>query len=460
MGFKRFSVGPHRSFWIAVVVPESDFTGEIHRQRNIILGIMVVALVVAVGLGFWLARRYSRPLEALARQSQRIQDLDLTPTQAIDSGLAEVQHLAASQEQMRAALESFSRYVPIEVVRELIRRGEVARIGGKVAPITILFSDIRGFTTISENLAPDDLADHMADYFALLLEILHGRRATVDKFIGDAILAFWGAPSPDTHLPEEAVRAALECVQTLEAHNKQWRAQGRTELPTCFGIHTGEVVVGNIGAPSRLSYTVLGDAVNLASRLEALNRLYGTSVLISEDVRAPVQEAFHLRLVDRVAVKGKIHPVQIYEVLGERGEVDEERLAFAQKYEEAFQRYQDQEFTQAVAALEDILEQGLSPADDPSVTRLLEACRRLEAPTPWTRLGRRGAAEKEVEGDKKKQRWETRQREGEGEGGDYLGSASRPAKSSWMRAWAPNTSSRYQRMKRPSTMMLRERAGL
>jgi adenylate cyclase len=380
-GFRKFRVGPHRNFWIAVVVPESDFTAEINRQRNIIVGIIILAVLVAVALAFWLARRYSRPLEALARQSQRIRELDLTASTEIVSSLAEVRRLAASQEQMRSALESFARYVPIEVVRELVRRGEVARIGGKIAPITILFSDVRGFTTISESMSPDELADHMAEYFALLLEVLHEHRATVDKFIGDAILAFWGAPAPDSDAPIHAVQAALECTQKLDAYNQQWRAAGRIALPTCFGIHSGEVVVGNIGAPSRLSYTVLGDAVNLASRLEALNRLYGTSILVSEQVATQITTAYHLRLVDRVAVKGKSDPVRVYEVLGATGKVAQTRLDFAATYERAFALYQEQKFAEAADLLES-LSPDCAKKTALSVKRLVELCHRLKQDPP------------------------------------------------------------------------------
>jgi adenylate cyclase len=381
-GFHRYALGPDRALWIAVTVPEGDFAAGVKRQRNLILGITGGALAVALLLALWLARRYSRPLERLARQSRRIRDLDLTPGSPVGARHTELQRLARDQEQMRAALESFGRYVPLEVVRQLVRRGEVARIGGRTATLTLLFSDIRGFTTISEALSPAELAEHMADYFAALLEVLQGEEATVDKFIGDAILAFWGAPNPDPEAPHRAVRAALGCTARLADKNRTWQAAHRPPLPTCFGIHTGEVVVGNFGAPTRLSYTALGDAVNLASRLEGLNRLYGTEVLVSNTVAEAVGDAFHLRRVDLVAVKGKREAVQILEVLGPRGEVPAERLAFARAYEEAFDRYQDRDFDGALERLEALRAEPGPGADDASVHRLREAARAMRDQSP------------------------------------------------------------------------------
>jgi len=188
-GFHPFHLG-NWTLWMACLVPEADFLAEAKRRRDMILLITMGALAVAVLMATVLARRYGRPLEELAEQSRRIRDLDLRTGDRVNSKLAEVNQLAEAQEQMLSGLRSFARYVPVELVRELLRRGEVAQIGGRSEVLTILFTDIRGFTTIAEGMSPETLTAQMAEYFDGMLEVLHSNNATVDKFVGDAIVAF------------------------------------------------------------------------------------------------------------------------------------------------------------------------------------------------------------------------------------------------------------------------------
>lgn len=377
-GFLPVDVGNY-TLWMAVMVPEADFLAEANRRRDMVLLITLGALAVAVLMATLLARRYGRPLEELAAQSRRIRDLDLRPGDPVSSQLVEVNQLAEAQEQMLSGLQSFARYVPIDVVRELLRRGEVARIGGRTEVLTVLFTDIRGFTTIAEGMSPEALTAQMAEYFDGMLEVLHSNKATVDKFVGDAIVAFWGAPNPDTNHAKNAVKAVLLCSRRLAELNRHWEQRGLPALPTCFGINTGSVVVGNVGAPSRLSYTALGDTVNLASRLEALNRLYGTNALASESVRDAAGKQFLWRHVDLVAVKGKMRAVKIYEPLGQKDKVAEEALAFARGYEEALRLYQSRQFRQALKRLRDI---ETEHPQDLSISRLIEICKEYDQDPP------------------------------------------------------------------------------
>jgi adenylate cyclase len=352
-GFRPFDLG-NRRLWIAVLVPEADFMGEVRRQRNIIIGIAIAALVFAVLLAFFFARSFSQPLEKLAESSHRIRDFDLRPGVTVESRLAEVDELAQAQEQMLSALQSFAKYVPMEVVHELFKRNEVARIDGRTETLTVLFTDIRGFTTLAEGMQPSELTDHMSEYFEEMLEILLAERATVDKFIGDAIMAFWGAPNPEPQHALRAVRACLRCAQRLDELGAEWEQRGLPPLPTCFGLHVGELVVGNMGAPTRLAYTVLGDTVNLASRIEGINRVYGTDILLTQTVVDEIGDAIDVRKIDVVAVKGKAEAVAIYEPIGVAGETSAERLETAAVYERALALYQNAEFTAAIAELDDI----------------------------------------------------------------------------------------------------------
>lgn len=371
-GMRPFPLG-EQSFWIGVIVPTRDLVGNIETTRRITIVISIAALLAAIVMAVVMARNYGKPLEALAGSSLRIRELDLEHEAAVESPLAEINQLADAQTQMLAALQSFSRYVPVDLVRELLKRGEVAQIGGRRESLTILFTDIRDFTTVAENTTPEQLATHMAEYFSEMLEVLQDFHATVDKFVGDALVAFWNAPNPTPDHATHAVAAVLACRERIADCNRSWVKRGLPSLPTRFGLALGEVVVGNIGAETRLSYTALGDTVNLAARLEGLNRVYGTEILVSEPVRDATGARFDWRFVDLVAVKGKAQAMSIYEPLDLAGTVDEATREFARNYERAWEMYRARRFADAADVLRRLQAQH---GDEVSVMRLLNICER------------------------------------------------------------------------------------
>ncbi len=382
-GVCAYPLGTERQWWISVLVPNRDLLEGISQLRIYVLVATVVALAAALIYAFLLARSYSQPLEALATQSRRIRNLDFHADEKIEAKLSEFKQLAEAQEQSLTALRSFARYVPVEVVKELVEKGEVARIGGSLERLTILFTDIADFTKISEAMPPEALANHMAEYFQALIDILHKYRATVDKMVGDAIVAFWGAPNPMRDQAEQSVQAVLECRDQLEALNTAWSDRGLPALPTRFGLATGPVVVGNIGAKTRLSFTVLGDTVNLASRIESLNKVYGTKILVDEHTREDCRDRFEWRRLDRIIVVGKTEPTTIFEVLGEAGTVAGELLAAAQRYEKAWEKYQVRDFDGALQGLTDFEGEF---GENRAVQRLREICdqyRQSPPPPSW-----------------------------------------------------------------------------
>jgi adenylate cyclase len=370
-GVTLYPLGKRRQLWIGILVPNNDLLEDITQLRLHILAATLVTLLAALAYSFLLARSYSRPLEALAAQSRRISDLDFQTDAKIEAKLYEFKQLSEAQAQSLAALQSFSRYVPLEIVKELMAKGEVARIGGHTETLTILFSDIAGFTNISEAMSPEALTNHLAGYFQAMIDALHHHGATVDKIVGDAIVAFWGAPTAMPDQADRALKAVLECRDTLMTLNQTWSAQGLPELPTRFGLATGPVVVGNMGAPTRLAYTVLGDTVNLASRLEALNKVYGTSILVDRGTRQAAGDGFAMRHLDRIIVVGKTQATDIFEVLGETGKVPAVKLAAARRYEAAWDQYRSGEFHQAFDLLAGFeTEFGI----DPAAERLQHLC--------------------------------------------------------------------------------------
>jgi adenylate cyclase len=207
----------------------------------------------------------------------------------------------------------FSRYVSKDVFDQLMSDPSKAGLGGQRRSMTVLFSDIRGFTTFSEQGEPEAIVQQLNEYFSRMVHVVFEHRGTLDKFVGDAVMALFGAPLDDPDHAEHAVQAALAMLKELEELNRGWAAEGRPTLAIGVGINTGDMVAGNIGSESIMSYTVIGDAVNLGSRLESLNKQYGTSVIISDATRERLQGRYDMRALGDVVVKGKSQPVAIFE---------------------------------------------------------------------------------------------------------------------------------------------------
>jgi adenylate cyclase len=374
--------------WIAITVPEDDFLAELKAGRLYYMLLATAALGIAALVSMHLAKRYSRPIQQLIEQSGRLTTLNTEKIAASRPEIREIAQLHDAQENMRVALDSFAKYVPSEVVRELLAKGEAAVIGGRNTAMSILFTDIAGFSSIAERMEPSALTEHMATYFDAMIRIIESHGGTVDKLIGDAIVAFWGAPKPDPQHASNAVRATLDCLSQLNDLNTSWEAEGLPPLPTRFGISTGAVVVGNVGSPGRLSYTALGDSVNLASRLEGANSFYGTSALVSSSTIDEAGEGFLWRRVDLVAVKGRAKPELIFEPLGADGEVDEAELAWVKTYERALDAYLGRRFEESIEILAQLAK---TKPEDRSIARLALRCEAmLKDPPPenWDGISR------------------------------------------------------------------------
>jgi len=300
---------------VAMVLPVAEVAGDVMRNLRWALLAAAAFLVLGAALAYWIALRISRPMLQLGADARAMSHLDFSATPRPLSGIREVRQLEQALSDARLSLRSFRKYVPADVVRLLIESGDEARLGGRTARLTLLFSDIADFTRVAESTQPQRLVEQLGEYLAAVSAAIHAHRGVVDKFIGDGVMAFWGAPHPDPHQALGAARAALEIQQRLDQLNARWAGEGRPLFPTRIGLHSGDAVVGNIGSEDRLNYTAIGDAVNLASRLESLNRLYGTRILITEDTRLAMGDALLTRPVARVAVKGRHGGVVVHELM-------------------------------------------------------------------------------------------------------------------------------------------------
>ncbi len=232
---------------------------------------------------------------------------------ALFSGTA-YQYFVEGREK-RKVKRLFGRYVSKDVYDQLLRNPELAVLGGRRRDMTVLFSDIRGFTSVTEKGDPEALVAQLNDYFSRMVEIVFRHGGTVDKFVGDMVMALFGAPVDDPDHGEHAVAAAVDMVRELGALNNRWAAEGLACLDIGIGVNTGEMIAGNIGSAAIMSYTVIGDNVNLGARLESLNKDYRSRIIISDATRARLKGAYDLRALGEVVVKGKTRPVSIFEVV-------------------------------------------------------------------------------------------------------------------------------------------------
>ncbi len=316
-GYRRLS-GDDRPAWvIAMVLPEAEIVGGVERMNRITVAAAMVGVLLALLIGLRLSRRVAGRLHAIATETSEVAEFRLDAKPVVHSRIEELDSLGVAVEDMKAGLRSFQKFVPHELVRSILASGEEARLGGARRGLTVYFSDIVSFTRIAEQLEPEPLVELLAEYLDAMTHGLLETDATVDKYVGDAIMAFWGAPDACEDQAARACRAALLNQRVLAGLRETWSAAGRPQLHARIGLHTGEAIVGNFGSEQRLAFTAIGDTVNLASRLEGLNTTYGTSILISEATRVAAGEAFVTRPIDRVAVKGRDEETLVHELIGE-----------------------------------------------------------------------------------------------------------------------------------------------
>ena len=271
-----------------------------------------------------------------------------------------------SERRQKAAIKSiFSRYVDPSVVNQLVDNPELVRLGGEKKTMSVLFSDIADFTGVSENLSPEELVAHLNEYLTEMTGTIFQYSGTLDKYIGDAIIAFWGAP---IELKDHAFRAcqtAMEMTRKLGELHSRWTKEGKPLLDFRIGINSGEMVVGNVGGKERFDYTVIGDNVNLASRLEGANKFYRTKILLSEFTHELVKEKVFARELDLIVVKGKTRPVKIYELLSDKIEsVSKEEKELVDLYCFGISKYRNREWGAAADFFEKVI--SLDPSDYPS----------------------------------------------------------------------------------------------
>jgi adenylate cyclase len=279
----------------------------------------------------------------------------------------------------RVIRQLFTCYMSEVLVKELESNPQKARLGGDRRFITIFFSDLANFTTLSERFEPERIVSLLNEYFTEMSQVILDSQGVIDKYQGDGIMAFWGAPISLEDHAARACLAALECQARMSRINESLSREGISPLSMRIGLHSGDAVVGNMGSAQRFDYTIIGDNVNLASRLEGVNKQFGTKVIISETTCLHAGDRIETRELDLIAVKGKEKPIRIYELLGERGTLTEERKKWKALYEEALRCYWSRDFAGGLRLFAQVLE--MNPGDHPADV-LLKRCEELKDHAP------------------------------------------------------------------------------
>jgi adenylate cyclase len=312
----KFALGEGYSGSILLLAAQDDFVQNVRRLQFTGLILAIIAGAAFVPVVWMFGSRMSYSLNAITAQARKLQTLAEPDPVQVASHIKELHELGSTVHLAQRAISSFARFVPKEIVRRVVDNSISTKLGGVKQEITLVFTDVQGFTTIAESADPDVLMRQTSRYFSALTEAFLAEGGTVDKFIGDAVMVFWNAPDPQPDHVARACRAALSAKAAGERLNAAFEAEGLKPFFTRFGVHVGEAVVGNVGSTERMNYTALGNTVNLAARLEGLNKQVGTAILASEDVVVRVRDQFAFRALDAVVAKGMTKETRIFELVG------------------------------------------------------------------------------------------------------------------------------------------------
>ncbi len=315
-----------KNWQVIIVAPTADFVGVLEATNRDVFALIAVAVGLALVFIVLLSRYIARHLGRISQQFVSARRMSFPGDSAPRSVIGELSDLEGGFALLQNALSSFAKFVPSDVVSQFIESGQPVTPGVQQREATIFFCDLEGFSGHAENLTPDRLLAQLTQYFATMTGAIAEERGTIDKFIGDAVMAFWGAPTATEDHALRACTAAIRASRRMEKLQAAWRAEGHAAMNVRIGLHSSSVLIGNIGSPERLSYTAIGDGVNVASRLESMNKTFGSSVCVSDAVLSALRGRGIARPLRLVQVKGRRQEFMVYELLAIRGTEDPELM--------------------------------------------------------------------------------------------------------------------------------------
>jgi adenylate cyclase len=373
------TIGNGLELLTGIIIPEDDIIGNVKKNLLYVTLFSLAVLAVIIIISSLFSNSIAKPMQQLSEEMSKVRDFELDSDIVIRSTLSEVANMHDAFEGMRMGLRNFKRYVPSDLVAQLINQDIEAKIGGEKRELSIFFSDVANFTSISEKISPEELVQQLRIYFENVSKTILDNKGTIDKYIGDSVMAFWGAPVQSNNHAEMACRSAVNIQSILHMIFRKWANTGKDPFYTRIGIHTGEVIVGNMGYEERLNYTVLGDSVNLASRLEGVNKIYGTRIIVSQSTWEQCGDLFEFRRLDKISVKGRREGILIYELYSEKDEIEKPLRKFFAYYEKGLEYYFHRNFREALKYFNTVLK--YRHTDGPSKI-MRERCQRYIANAP------------------------------------------------------------------------------
>jgi adenylate cyclase len=346
-----------------------------------VLALMLLPPMAALAVGILAAVAYLMVAVSVVDRAATILDV---PYPMLSMGLSFLAifmyRVIFEQAQQRALKGALSQYLSPDVMEEVVRDPSAIKLGGEKREMTVLFSDLRGFTSLSETMEAERLVHILNLYLTRMSDIVFRHQGTIDKYMGDAVMAFWGAPKAQPDHARRACLAALEMLDELEKLNVDFERDGIPRLEMGIGLNTGPMAVGNMGSERRFDYTVMGDSVNLGSRLESLNKEYGTNIIVAETTLAQAGPDLRARFLDLVAVQGKKEPASVYELLSANGQVDQPGEAAIAAYDRGLERYKAGHFVVALSHFEEALR--LNQRDSVSAVYIARCRELVDSPPP------------------------------------------------------------------------------
>lgn len=365
-----FPSSNNKNWSILIIAPLSDFFADfIRTQREAVL-LSLSILAATTLLIIFISIHISKPIVKIGYEIDRIARLDLDSKVRIPSHIAEIRRIDGSVASMRNALRSFARYVPKELAKQLMRKEHEISLGGEKKTISIFFTDIENFASIAEALPIEKVNVLLTEYFEALSQIILDCGGTIDKYIGDSIMSIWGAPDDLPDFAGRSCTAALLCQSRLTFLNAKWKKEKTPVFETRMGIATGPVFVGNLGTSERMNYSAIGDAVNIAARLQALNKSYRTQIIIGEETLNATDTPFLVRPLEIVTVRGKKQKLKIFELVAQLDGNDEikpspEQLELCSSFTKAYNAFETGDMTNAKKLFESIHKK--FPEDHPTL---------------------------------------------------------------------------------------------
>ncbi len=357
----------------------------VSKLRITLLSVGGIILLIAIGFSFFLSKGITMPIKKLSMAVRLFGMGQLDTKVNIRTG-DELELLGNAFNDMAKGLKerdfiksTFERYVSQAVAEEIIKNPDMVSLGGQKKTLTIFFTDIENFTNLSEILPPDEMINYLNHYFRGMCSAIMEYNGTINDFLGDAILAFWGAPIAQEDHALLACQAALRCREFLVDLERKWVTEGLPPRTYRFGINTGEVIVGNIGSPSHFKYSAVGENVNLASRLEGANKYYGTQILISEKTYSLIKDVLTARYIDIIRAKGISKPIKIYELIAEKGEIDIRKSEQLEHFDAGVCAYRARMWEKAISCFTRVLH--LAP-EDKTAKVFVQRCHEYQQQSP------------------------------------------------------------------------------